>query len=367
LTSNRVLVNLIVLCVSMFHIADYFYELPPGLIAQTPAHRRDASRLLVVKRQEGAFSEGRFFELPRFLRPGDLLVVNNTRVIPARLHGRKESGGRVELLVLDHPGSSEESGMTRICLMKSSKSPRIGSILAFGSGVSGEIREILEDGRVKIAFSGEKQLDDLLEEEGCMPLPPYIRRKAGDGHSAQDRERYQTVYSKTGGAVAAPTAGLHFTNELIGALNREGVGLTALTLHVGYGTFRPVRAADIREHRVGVEFFRIGEEAAEAISKAKDEGGRIVAVGTTVVRALETAVRADGRMRATEGKTELMIVPGFRFRAVDALITNFHLPRSSLLFLVCAFAGRQRILDAYRFAVSRKYRFYSYGDAMLIA
>jgi S-adenosylmethionine:tRNA ribosyltransferase-isomerase len=256
---------------------------------------------------------------------------------------------------------------TRTCLMKSSKGPRIGSILAFGSGVSGEIREILKDGRVKIAFSGEKPLNDLLEEEGSMPLPPYIRRNVGNGKAALDRDRYQTVYAGPGGAVAAPTAGLHFTPELIESLNRAGVGLTALTLHVGYGTFQPVRTADIRSHRVGVEFFRIGEKAAGAISRARNRGGRIVAVGTTVVRALETAAGENGGVGPYEGKTGLTITPGFRFRVVDALITNFHLPRSSLLFLVCAFAGREKILNAYRFAVSRRYRFYSYGDAMFIA
>jgi S-adenosylmethionine:tRNA ribosyltransferase-isomerase len=250
--------------------------------------------------------------------------------------------------------------------MRSSKGAAVGGLLVFGGGVVGEIQEVLEDGLVRIRFSGEKSIDALLEEEGRIPLPPYIRRENEDGLSALDRERCQTLFARERGAVAAPTAGLHFSLEVIDSLERAGVQVAPLTLHVGYGTFRPVRTGDIRNHRVGEEFFRIGAATAEAVNRTRQDGGRVIAVGTTVVRALESGVTETGRLRATESKTDLLITPGYPFRVVDGLITNFHLPKSSLLFLVCAFAGLERTREAYRLAVSRKYRFYSYGDAMLI-
>ncbi|MBW2048616.1 MAG: tRNA preQ1(34) S-adenosylmethionine ribosyltransferase-isomerase QueA [Deltaproteobacteria bacterium] len=356
----------------MFEIQDYDYELPQDLIAQVPAHRRDRSRLLVVDRSTASFRDDRFFSLPSLLRDGDLLVVNNTRVVPARIFGRKESGGRVEILVLEHPeagetGSVKEGGSaTRICLVKSSRRPRRGSLLFFDSGVCGEVKELLDNGLVMISFYGGSGIDALMSEKGFMPLPPYIRRGKESGLSELDRVRYQTVYSERAGAVAAPTAGLHFTTDLLKRLKAGGVDMVSLTLHVGHGTFRPVRVKDIRQHRLGHEYFVIEPEVAERISETRKTGGRVVAVGTTVVRTLESACMPDGSVLSGAGKTDLLITPGFVFKVVDALITNFHLPKSSLLFLVSAFAGPDLIKKAYERAVRKRYRFYSYGDAMLI-
>lgn len=350
----------------MFDLADYSYELPRELIAQVPAARRDASRLMVVDREGRSFSEAFFSELPRFFRPGDLLVVNDTRVVPAKIFGRKPTGGRVEILVLEHRPDPEGRSAARTCLMRSSKGARVGGRLIFAEDLVGEIQEVREDGLVKINFTGERPVDSFLEETGSVPLPPYIRRGKGNGHSDLDRERYQTLFAREKGAVAAPTAGLHFTREVMDALGRAGVHMAALTLHVGYATFRPVRAGDIRDHRVGEEVFKIGAATAALVNRTRQQGGRVIAVGTTVVRALESGVTQTGRLRAAEARTDLVITPGYRFRMVDGLITNFHLPKSSLLFLVCAFGGRELIREAYGLAVSRKYRFYSYGDAMLI-
>lgn len=351
----------------MFDIEDYNYELPSRLIAQVPASRRDRSRLLVVDRVRKSFSDNHFVDLPTLLSRGDLLVVNDTRVVPARLFGRKESGGRVEILVLEHPDSTGEGPSTRSCLLKSSKRPRKGTTLFFDSGVSGEVREVFEDGTVKIRFTGNRSIDFLLEEKGQMPLPPYIIRQGSHiSYSQLDRERYQTVFSEKPGAVAAPTAGLHFTNALIEKLRQAGISMASLTLHVGYGTFRPVRTRDIRKHNVGEESYRIEPETAEAIERTKKNGGRVVAVGTTVVRALETAAAPDGSVMPGEGRTDLLVTPGFPFKVVGALVTNFHLPKSSLLFLVSAFAGLGLIRKAYESAIEKGYRFYSYGDAMLI-
>ncbi|MBW1797111.1 MAG: tRNA preQ1(34) S-adenosylmethionine ribosyltransferase-isomerase QueA [Deltaproteobacteria bacterium] len=350
----------------MFDIEDYNYELPPGLIAQVPKKTRDRSRLLVVDRLKRSFEGRHFFDLPMLLRPGDLLVVNDTRVVPARLFGRKESGGRVEILVLEHPGLNGENSRTRACLVKSSKRPKNGSRLFFERGILAQVREVLENGLVRITFTGDMSIDALLEEKGHMPLPPYIKRGMESPHSQLDRERYQTIFSEKKGAVAAPTAGLHFTRDLIERLKEAGVGLTRLTLHVGYGTFRPVRARDIREHQLGEESYRIEPETAKAIELTRKEGGRVVAVGTTVVRALETASDPDGFIRPGQGRTDLLVMPGYSFKAVDVLITNFHLPKSSLLFLVSAFAGLELIKDAYSRAIEDGYMFYSYGDAMMI-
>ena len=349
-----------------YNIEDYNYELPPRLIAQVPALKRDHSRLLVVNRLTKSFSDRHFFDLPNLIQPGDLLVVNDTRVVPARLFGRKESGGRVEILVLESHDSNKRCPATRTCLLKSSKRPKKGNILFLDSGISGLVREVLENGLVRIQFRGNGSLDSLLEEKGNMPLPPYIKRGENDDFLQLDRERYQTVFSKESGAVAAPTAGLHFTNELIEKLEKARVSIARLTLHVGYGTFGPVRTRDIRKHHLGEEYYRLEPETAEVIASTKDKGGRIVAVGTTVVRALETAVAPDGSVVPGEGKTDLLVTPGFSFRAVDALITNFHLPKSSLLFLVAAFAGLDLVKKAYSRAIENEYRFYSYGDAMLI-
>jgi len=350
----------------VFDIRNYDYDLPLDLIAQMPAEKRDHSRLLVVDRRAGALEDKRFFELPDLLRSGDLLVANNTRVVPARIYGHKETGGKVEVVVLEHPEADVRSGDTRKCLMKSSGRPKEGSRLFFENDTSGVIEGYLESGMVSIRYEGQRGIDELLDARGRVPLPPYIKRDPDTPLDALDRERYQTVYSEHPGAVAAPTAGLHFTEPLMDKLKRSGVPMVPLTLHVGYDTFRPVKVADIRDHRLHGEYYRIESHTADRINQTRAQGGRVFAVGTTVVRALESAPRPGGRISACEGETSLMITPGHTFAVVDGLITNFHLPKSSLLFLVSAFMGLDLTKKAYRHAVSKRYRFYSYGDAMLI-
>ena len=350
----------------MFSLEDYNYELPQELIAQTPASKRDESRLMTVDRTGKNFTDRTFLDLTELLLPNDLLVVNNTRVVPARIFGEKETGGVVEVLVLEHPGTLKEETATRLCLMKSSKRPRPGTSLFFESSVLGTVGEILDNGLVKIRFSGEKSIDLLLSEKGHIPLPPYIHRQGNAPLEELDRERYQTVYAQKAGAVAAPTAGLHFTDALMEDLKRQGISIVSLTLHVGYGTFQPVRTQDIRKHELGKEYFHIGADTAEKINFAKKNGQRVIAVGTTVVRALETAAHGSTTIDPGENRTELLITPGFSFGIVDGLITNFHLPKSSLLFLVSAFAGHGLVKKAYERAVKLRYRFYSYGDSMLL-
>ena len=350
----------------MFDIEDYDYNLPEELIAQVPPSDREASRLMVVKRSRRSMTDRRFSDLPELLRPGDLIVVNNTRVMPAKLIGRKESGGRVELLVLEHEEIPTHGAEYRWCLIRASKRPRKGSRLLFENQLTGTVEALGSDGLVKVLFEGPQPVDDVMQAKGLMPLPPYIKREKTDPRTTLDRERYQTVYSARKGAVAAPTAGLHFTQALMERLRRAGILTAPLTLHVGHGTFRPVRAKDIRKHALGEEAYILDEETAGAVNKAKKEGRRVIAVGTTVVRALETVAGAHGKVIPGRGKTGLLITPGFPFRVVDGLITNFHLPRSSLLFLVCALAGRDTIFEAYSRAVEKGYRFFSYGDAMLI-
>lgn len=350
----------------MFDIEDYDYNLPEGLIAQVPAPERDTSRLMVVDRSSGSVTDRHFSDLPELLLPGDLLVVNNTRVVPARLFGRKESGGRTEILVLEHSDQETDKPDARWCLLRSSKRPTKGSRLFFDKGLSGVVENLGADGLIRIAFQGPQSIDSLLEEKGMMPLPPYIRRKEKDRLSELDRERYQTVFAEKRGAVAAPTASLHFTEGLLARLGQAGISVVPVTLHVGHGTFRPVRTGDIRDHRLGYEAYDLSPETAQAIERAKSEGRRVVAVGTTVVRTLESVAGPKGEIKRGRGKTDLLITPGFSFMTVDALITNFHLPRSSLLFLVSAFAGLDLIRKAYQEAIAKAYRFYSYGDAMLI-
>jgi S-adenosylmethionine:tRNA ribosyltransferase-isomerase len=300
------------------------------------------------------------------LKPGDLLIINNTRVVPARLYGRKESGGRAEILVLEHPESLDAAtSESRWCLLKSSKRPKKGNRIIFEKGLMVTDEE-LEDGWIaRISFSGPIPIDHILEDDGAMPLPPYIKRE-DNTLAPLDRERYQTIFSKKRGAIAAPTAGLHFTEEIVSSLKIRGIDVKDITLHVGYGTFQPVRVKDIREHILAEEYYSIPDETAGAITKAKDEGRRVVAVGTTTVRTLESAALQTGSIKPSCGKTGLLITPGFSFKIIDALITNFHLPRSSLLFLVSAFGGRELIKKAYAHAVKSEYRFFSYGDAMLI-
>ncbi len=336
--------------------ADFHYELPDELIAQQPLAERPASRLLVVDGRLGAWRDAAFRDLPELLSPGDLLVLNDTRVIPARAWGRKPSGGRVELLVERLIGERGVLGQLR-----AGKAPAIGATLCFDGEASA-----LVQGRAGPAGDFYELLFDCpvlpwLEAFGHVPLPPYIRRP----DAATDRERYQTVYGRQPGAVAAPTAGLHFDAGMFARLAQRGVETTTVTLHVGAGTFQPVRTEDPRAHQLHAERVSVDEAACAAVSAARARGARVVAVGTTVVRSLETAA-AGGVLTSFTGETGLFILPGFGFRVVDALLTNFHLPESSLLMLVCAFAGRATVLGAYRHAVAARYRFYSYGDAMFL-
>jgi S-adenosylmethionine:tRNA ribosyltransferase-isomerase len=339
------------------------YALPPDRIAQEPAEARDAARLLVVDRQTGAFRDARVADLRRYLRVGDCLVLNDTRVLPARLLGRIEGTGRdVEALLLHPVGPTGEDWAA---LLRPARRCPVGTTIVLADGAARAMVTAREElGRARVRLDGTGPVESFLDAHGLPPLPPYIRRYRKPG--GEDWARYQTVYAVRPGAVAAPTAGLHFTTNLLAELRGSGVELHRVTLHVGPGTFRPVRARRVAEHRVEAERFEVSEATAAALSRARREGRRVVAVGTTTVRALETAARPDGGVAPGAGWTDLTIVPGHAFRAVDALLTNFHLPRSSLLLLVSAFAGRERVLDAYAHAAAAGYRFYSYGDAMLI-
>jgi len=351
----------------MYNLEDYNYHLPEKLIAQEPTPRRDESRLLLAERATEDLADHRFFDLPALLREGDLLVVNDAKVAPARLFGQKETGGRVEILVLEHPrGTPPGDPDDRCCLLRASKRPKIGSKILFPDGVIGTVTQEGKEGKIQLRFEGAQGLDAVLEKRGCLPLPPYIKRDNNDRRTETDKERYQTIFSRFVGAVAAPTAGLHFTPELLDSLHCRGVNITSITLMVGHDTFKPVRSRDIREHHVGKEKYAVGHDAAKAIADTKRDGGRIISIGTTVVRALETMFQRKGKVAADSGTTDLLIYPGFRFQVIDGLLTNFHLPRSSLLFLVAAFAGFELTMKAYRWAVENRYRFYSYGDAMLI-
>jgi len=351
----------------VYSLSDYRYDLPPERIAQTPAPDRDASRLLTLDRETGAADHRRFRDLPDLLRPADLLVVNNTQVVPARLTGRKETGGRAEVLILDYTGKTNNGGPpVHRCLVKASKRARPGTRIRFDDDLSGEVIGF-RDGIHTVKFMCGGDFEAILYRIGRMPLPPYIRRDEAADPPCDDGTAYQTVYAARKGAVAAPTAGLHFTPDLLGRLKAAGVGIAEITLHVGYGTFLPVRVEDIRDHRMHAETYTIPEAAAESINRARAEARRIVAVGTTCVRTLEWAADKAGRIVAGSGDCDLFIYPGYRFKTVDAMITNFHLPESTLLMLVSAFAGRDRVLAAYREAIEHGYRFYSYGDAMFIA
>jgi S-adenosylmethionine:tRNA ribosyltransferase-isomerase len=351
----------------MYSLKEYDYHLPEELIAQEPAPRRDESRLLRLERPTGGLFDHRFSDLPSLLRERDLLVVNDVTVVPARLFGRKETGGRVEILILEHPEKvSKKEPDERWCLIRASKRPKMGSIILLPDGLKGTVTNLGQEGKVRLRFEGDHTLDYVLKKRGCLPLPPYIKRDGKDRRSEIDKERYQTIFSQFRGAVAAPTAGLHFTQELLDTLHARGVGISSITLKVGHDTFKPVRAEDIREHRLGEEQYSIGHDAADVIQGTKRKGGRVISVGTTVVRALETAFQRRGEIASDSGATDLLIYPGFRFQVIDGLLTNFHLPRSSLLFLVAAFAGYELTMKAYRWAVENRYRFYSYGDAMLI-
>ena len=333
--------------------ADFHYELPPELIAQAPLAERSASRLLALDGATGATRDLQFRDLPDLLQADDLLVFNDTRVLPARVHGHKDSGGAVEILVERLLG-----GGRVVAHARSSKGFRPGMVVRLPGGACATVVGRQDD---LVEFGFDRDARDYLELHGEMPLPPYIARAAG----AADRERYQTVYAREAGAVAAPTAGLHFDAGLLARLAAKGVASAHVTLHVGAGTFQPVRVDDISEHRMHFERVTVPAGVVAAIARTRAAGGRVVAVGTTVVRSLETAA-LGGTLAPFEGETDIFITPGFRFRAVDALVTNFHLPESTLMMLVSAFAGRERVLAAYRQAVAGRYRFFSYGDAMFI-
>jgi S-adenosylmethionine:tRNA ribosyltransferase-isomerase len=342
------------------HISDFDYELPSELIAQTPLEARDASRMLVLDRAAQAWSDSGFKDFPSRLRPNDVVVVNNSRVIPARLLGRRQdTGGQVEVFLV-----REIEANVWEALVRPGGRLKKGSRASFGEGRL--VAEMLDEPGPelrRVRFHCERLFHDVLAEIGSTPLPPYIKRP--EGVSNEDRERYQTVYSKQRGAIAAPTAGLHFTPEVLDRVTQIA-SLAEVTLHVGYGTFEPVRVEDVAAHSVSSEHFEISEAAAEAINKARAVGGRVIVVGTTTTRALESSATEAGRVLAGRGIARLTIKPGHHFRVADALLTNFHLPRSSLLILVSAFAGRELVLRAYRHAVDERYRFYSYGDCMLI-
>jgi len=342
-------------------ISDFDYELPPALIAQQPLPERAASRMLVVDRATQTWSDSHFQLLPEYLKANDALVLNNTRVFPARLIGeRSPSGGAVELLLIREVESNVWKALAR-----PARRLRKGSRILFGgSRLKAEVVDSLDNGLRIVRFESAETLDRVIDEIGETPLPPYIKRHAAD--DANDKNRYQTVYASQRGAIAAPTAGLHFTPNVLQAVRARGVSVTEITLHVGYGTFEPVRTDEVHLHRVAPEWSSITSEAAATINQAHARGGRVIAVGTTTTRALESAAGSDGPIRSQSGIVDLTIVPGYKFGVVDALLTNFHLPRSSLLILVSAFAGRDLILGAYRHAVMQGYRFYSYGDCMLI-
>lgn len=340
------------------HLSEFDYELPDDLIAQEPLAERDASRMLVLDRQNESWIDSTFTEFPAHLRPADVVVVNNSRVIPARLSGRRhETGGAVEIFLV----REIEAGIWD-ALVRPGGRLREGAKVVFGDGKL--IAELLDQpGHElrRVRFHSAGPFADVLAELGSTPLPPYIKRS----DSSADRERYQTVYSKTPGAIAAPTAGLHFTDAILKEV-RSRAAIAEITLHVGYGTFEPVRVDDVDQHAVSSEHYAISEEAAAAINRARASGGRVIVVGTTTMRALESSATGDGYVRAGSGEASLTIKPGYRFRVAGALLTNFHLPRSSLLVLVSAFAGRELALRAYRHAVQQRYRFYSYGDCMFI-
>ena len=341
------------------NVSDYNYDLPPELIAQDPLSDRSASRLLHLDRETGEVSHHIFRDIKEFLRPGDCLVINDTKVIPARLIGaRQGTGGAVELLLLKRLKDRKDVWEA---LAGPGKKARPGNVIEFGNGeLSAEVLEVLEDGNRLVRFSYEGIFEEILDSLGAMPLPPYIT------HELKDKTRYQTVYAKHEGSAAAPTAGLHFTDELLDEIRNMGVNVVKVTLHVGLGTFRPVKADVITDHVMHSERFIISDEAADVINRTKTAGGRVISVGTTSTRTLESAAGEDGLVRAGEADTSIFIYPGYDFKVIDGLITNFHLPESTLIMLVSAFAGREETLAAYREAVRQRYRFFSFGDAMII-
>ena len=335
---------------------DFWYDLPEELIAQTPLEQRDSSRLLVLGKESGEVSHKHFYDIIDYLQPGDCLVMNNSRVLPARLLGHRPTGGAVEVLLLRDLGNKCWE-----CLVKPGKKMQVGQEVIFGNGeLTAAVTAVQEDGNRVVEFRYEGIFLEVLERLGKMPLPPYIKAELAD------QERYQTVYSKETGSAAAPTAGLHFTNELLDQIRAKGVKTSFVTLHVGLGTFRPVKADEITDHHMHAELCMISEETAAVLNETKQNGGRIICVGTTSCRTLESLVNDDGSFEAKSKWTEIFIYPGYRFKAMQGLITNFHLPESTLVMLVSAFAGRENVLNAYAEAVKERYRFFSFGDAMCI-
>lgn len=336
---------------------DFYYDLPPELIAQTPIADRASSRLLCLDKNSGEIHHERFYNIIDHLLPGDCLVMNNTRVIPARLYGSKVgTGGKIEFLLL-----KRVEGNKWEVILKPGKKAKPGACFEFGNGIlRAKIIDVIEDGNRIVEFEYDGIWEEILDKLGEMPLPPYIKEKL------DDKERYQTVYSKVEGSAAAPTAGLHFTPDLLKKIEEKGVDIAYVTLHVGLGTFRPVSVDNVEEHIMHSEFYQISEETADKINKAKQNGGRVIAVGTTSVRTLETVADKSGYIRSASGDTNIFIYPGYDFKIVDALITNFHLPESTLLMLISAFAGKEKVFNAYETAIKEKYRFFSFGDAMLI-
>ena len=336
--------------------SDFFYDLPEELIAQTPLQKRDTSRLLVLNRENGEISHKHFYDILDYLNPGDCLVMNDSRVLPARLLGHRPTGGAVEVLLLRDLGDKKWE-----CLCKPGRKMQVGNEVIFGNGeLTATVVEVQETGNRVVQFHYEGIFLEVLERLGKMPLPPYIKEEL------QDQERYQTVYSKAVGSAAAPTAGLHWTNELLEKAREKGVKTAFVTLHVGLGTFRPVMAEEITDHHMHAELCMISDETAAVLNRTKAEGGRIICVGTTSCRTLESLVNEDGSFEAKSKWTEIFIYPGYTFKAMEGLITNFHLPESTLVMLVSAFAGREKVLHAYEEAVKERYRFFSFGDAMCI-
>lgn len=341
----------------MMKLSDFNYNLPEELIAQDPLEKRDNSRLMVLHRETGELEHKHFYDVIDYLNPGDCLVVNNTKVIPARLMGvKEETGASIEVLLLKR--KEEKVWET---LVKPGKKARVGARISFGDGLLvGEVIDVVEEGNRLIRFEYDGIFEEILDQLGQMPLPPYIT------HQLQDKNRYQTVYAKYDGSAAAPTAGLHFTEELLQKIQDKGVRIAKVTLHVGLGTFRPVKEENVLDHHMHSEFYIVDEEAANIINETKANGGRVISVGTTSTRTLETVAEPDGHIPVKSGWTDIFIYPGYQFKAVDCLITNFHLPESTLIMLVSALADRETILHVYETAVEEKYRFFSFGDAMLI-
>ena len=340
-------------------ISDFLYDLPEHLIAQVPLENRQDSRMLIVDRASKSLKDKAFFDISAFLKKGDLVVLNNTEVFPARLLGISETGANVEIFLVEEI----EDGLW-VTLARPARRLKPGKKIFFGDRLSAEVLEKTHDGKVIVRYQSDGNFDEIVQEIGKTPLPPYIKR-GGSGIDS-DRERYQTVYAKRRGAIAAPTAGLHFTTRILDQINSAGVEVVEITLHVGYGTFEPVRVSSLSEHEVASERYEIAEDTANLLNRAKSEGRRIIAIGTTTTRALESSMEQYGQFVAGQHSADLTIVPGYKFRAVDALLTNFHLPQSSLLVLVSTFGGHELIMKAYKHAVESQYRFYSYGDCMLI-